>query len=168
MTRAFRPAVLFIAVAVLLAACASAGSSAAPSAAGPPDEPPAVSEPPAIGEPGAGGAELVSPRPGQQNVHPVTIEQLDATSSGTTVSIDAHWTSGVDPCYVLDRAEVAIHENDKTIDLTLFEGTSDPDAICVMMAVAKHTIVSFEVPSTGTWTIRDSQGGTQPVEVVVS
>jgi hypothetical protein len=140
----------------------------APSAAGPPDEAPPVSEPPSFGEPGAGGAELVEPQPGQQNVHPVTIEQLDATASGKTVSVDAHWTSGVDPCYVLDRAEVAINENDKTIDLTLFEGTSDPDAICVMMAVAKHTIVSFEVPATGTWTIRDSQGGVQPVEVVVS
>jgi hypothetical protein len=168
MTHPFRPAGLFIAVAVLLAACASAGSSAAPSAAGPPDELPAVSEPPAIGEPGVGGSELVEPQPGQQNVHPVTIEQLEATASGTTVSVDAHWTSGVDPCYVLDRAEVAFNSDDKTVDLTLFEGTSDPDAICVMMAVAKHTIVSFEVPSTGTWTIRDSQGGAQPVEVVVS
>jgi len=168
MTHAFRPAVLFIAVAVLLAACASSGASVAPSAAGPPDEVPAVSEPPAIGEPGAGGAEPVEPQPGQQNVHPVTIEQLEATASGTTVSVDAQWTSGVDPCYVLDRAEVKINENDQTIDLTLFEGTSDPDAICVMMAVAKHTIVPFEVPSTGTWTIRDSQGGAQPVEVVVS
>ena len=54
------------------------------------------------------------------------------------------------------------------LDVTVIEGTSDPDAICVMMAVSKHTIVSFEVSGPGTWTIRDSQGGAPPVEVVVS
>jgi hypothetical protein len=37
-----------------------------------------------------------------------------------------------------------------------------------MIAVSKHTIFSFDVPSTGTWTIRDSEGNAQPVEVVVS
>ena len=58
--------------------------------------------------------------------------------------------------------------DDPTVDVTVVEGTSDPDAICVMMAVAKHTIVSFEVPGTGTWTIRDSQGGAPPAEVEVS
>ena len=85
----------------------------------------------------------------------------------TTVSVDAHWTSGVDPCYVLDHVEV--HDNgDQTVDVTVIEGTSDPDAICVMMAVAKHTIFSFDVSGPGTWTIRDSQGGAPPVEVVVS
>jgi hypothetical protein len=167
MTHVLRPAFLFIAASLLLTACASAGSSPVPSAAGPPSEPPAVSEPPALGAPEPGGVELVEPQPGQQDVHPVTIEQLDASASGTTVSVDASWTSGVDPCYVLDRVEVAIND-DQTVDVSLFEGTSDPDAICVMMAVSKHTIFSFEVPETGTWTIRDSQGGAQPVEVVVS
>ena len=167
MTHAFRPAVLFIAVALLLAACASGG--AAPSAAAPPSEAPPVAEPPALEEPGVGGAELVEPQPGQQDIHPVTIEQMQATSSGRVVSVDAYWTSGVDPCYVLDHVEVAINDDDQTIDLTVLEGTSDPDAICVMMAVTKHTIVSFEVPATGTWTIRDSQGGgASPIEVVVS
>ena len=160
---------MFLTLAFLLSACASAGSSPGPSDEAPPSEAPAASEPPAIGEPEPGGVELVEPQPGQQNVHPVTIEQMEATSSGRVVSVDAHRTSGVDPCYVLDHVEVAINDNDQTIDLTVFEGTSDPDAICVMMAVAKHTIVSFEVPATGTWTIRDTQGGgASPIEVVVS
>jgi hypothetical protein len=112
--------------------------------------------------------ELVEPQAGQQNVHPVAVERMDATASGTVVSVDAYWTSGVDPCYVLDRVEVRLDNDDRTADVTILEGTSDPDAICVMMAVSKHTIFSFEVPNTGTWVIRDSQGGTQPVEVVVS
>jgi hypothetical protein len=167
MKHVVRPAVMFIVLAVLLSACASAGSSPVPGDEAPPSEAPAASEPPAIGEPEPGGVELVEPQPGQQNVHPVALERMDATASGTVVSVDAYWTSGVDPCYVLDRVEVSIN-GAQTVDVTIHEGTSDPDAICVMMAVAKHTIFSFEVPSTGTWTIRDSQGGAQPVEVVVS
>jgi hypothetical protein len=163
-----RPAVMIIALAVLTSACASAGSSPAPSDEAPPSQAPTASESPGIGEPEPGGVELVEPQAGQQNVHPVAIERMDATASGTVVSVDAYWTSGVDPCYVLDRIEVRSDKEDKTVDVTIFEGTSDPDAICVMMAVSKHTIFSFEVQSTGTWTIRDSQGGTQPVEVVVS
>jgi hypothetical protein len=158
---------MFIAVAVLLSACASAGSSPAPSDEAQPSEAPAAWEPPGIGQPEPGGVELVEPQPGQQNVHPVALERMDATTSGRVVSVDAYWTSGVDPCYVLDRVEVHLND-DQTVDVTIHEGTSDPDAICVMMAVAKHTIFSFEVPDTGTWTIRDSQDGAQPVEVVVS
>jgi len=158
---------MFIASALLISACASAGSSPAPSDEAPPNGAP-DSESPGIVEPQPGGVELVEPEPGQQNVHPVTLERMDGTASGTVVSVDAYWTSGVDPCYVLDRVEAQINEEDKTVDITVQEGTSDPDAICVMMAVAKHTIVSFDVPSTGTWTIRDSEGGAPPVEVVVS
>ena len=159
---------MLIASALLLSACASGGSSAAPDDEAPPSQAPATSEPPAIGEPEPGGVELVEPQPGQQAVHPVAVERMDAPASGRVVSVDAYWTSGVDPCYVLDRVEVQLNEEEQTADVTILEGTSDPDAICVMMAVAKHTIISFEVPSTGTWTIRDAQGSAQPVEVVVS
>jgi len=159
---------MLIASALLLSACASGGSSAAPSDEAPPSEAPAASEPPAIGEPEPGGVERVEPQPGQQDLHPVAIERMDATASGRVVSVDAYWTSGVDPCYVLDRVEVQLSEEEQTADVTVLEGTSDPDAICVMMAVAKHTIISFEVPSTGTWTIRDAQDGAQPVELIVS
>jgi hypothetical protein len=168
MKHVVRPAVMFIALALLLGACASAGSSPAPSDEAPPSDAPAASEPPGIGEPEPGGVELVEPQAGQQNVHPVALERMDATASGRAVSVDAYWTSGVDPCYVLDRVEVQLNEEERTADITIFEGTSDPDAICVMIAVSKHTIIPFEVANTGTWTIRDSQGGTQPVEVVVS
>ena len=88
-----------------------------------PTEPPAASGDPGIGHPEPGGVELVKPEPGQQNVHPVALERLDATASGTTVSIDAYWTSGVDPCYVLDQVQVNIND-DQTVDVTVVEGTS--------------------------------------------
>ena len=166
MKDAFRAALAIVALGLVLAACSSGGASSAPSEP-PASEPPAASGDPGIGNPDLGGVKLVEPQPGQQDVHPVSLERLDATASGTTVSVDAYWTSGVDPCYVLDH--VQIHDNgDQTVDVTVIEGTSDPDAICVMMAVSKHTIFSFEAPGPGTWTIRDSQGGAPPVEVVVS
>ena len=166
MKHAFAPALTIITLALALAACSAGGATAAPSEL-PASEAPVASGDPGIGNPDLGGVELVEPQQGVQDAHPVALERLDATASGTTVSVDAHWTSGVDPCYVLDQ--VQIHDNgDQTVDVTVLEGTSDPDAICVMMAVAKHTIFSFEVSGPGTWTIRDSQGGAPPVEVVVS
>jgi hypothetical protein len=171
MTQLLRPAIVLVVVAVLLTACSSGAASSAPSEQPAPSEAVAPGQPVETGEPGIGqpdgGPELVQPEAGQQNVHPVAIERMEATASGTTVSVDATWTSGVDPCYVLDHIEV--HDTDnRTAEVTLFEGTSDPDAICVMMAVTKHTIFSFDVPETGTWTIRDTQDGTPPIEVAVS
>jgi hypothetical protein len=167
MSHAFRSAFAIVTIGLVLAACSAGGATSAPSEQ-PPGEVPSASGDPGIGVPEPGGVELVEPQPGQQNVHPVSLERLDATASGTAVSVDAYWTSGVDPCYVLDQVQVNINDDDLTVDVTVNEGTSDPNAICVMMAVAKHTIFTFEVPAAGTWTIRDSQGGAPPVEVVVS
>ena len=172
MTQLLRPATALVVVALLLAACSSGAASLAPSEQPAPSASPAEpGQPVDPGEPGLGqpgeGPELVEPQPGQQNVHPVAIERMEATASGSTVSVDATWTSGVGPCYVLDRVEVHIND-DQTVDVTLFEGTSDPDAICVMMAVTKHTVFSFDVPATGTWTIRDTEDGTPPIDVAVS
>jgi hypothetical protein len=166
MKHTFRSALVIVTLGLALAACSAGGASSAPSepAVG---EPPAASGDPGIGQPEPGGVELVEPQPGQQNAHPVPLERMDVTASGRTVSVDAYWTSGVDPCYVLDRIEVDI-TGARTVDVTVVEGTSDPDAICVMMAVAKHTVFSFEVPEAGTWTIRDSQDGAPPVEIEVS
>ena len=108
MKHTFRPALAIVSLALALAACSASGATSPPSEP-PASEPPAASGDPGIGNPDLGGVELVEPQPGQQDVHPVALERLDATASGTTVSVDAHWTSGVDPCYVLDHVEV--HDN---------------------------------------------------------
>lgn len=165
MGRTFGSLIAVIAMALLAAACSAAGATTSPSEQPAPSEAPVEPSEPVIGQPGD-APELVEPQPGQQNVHPVAIERMEATASGTTISVDATWTSGVDPCYVLDHVEARIGD-DQTIDVTVFEGTSDPDAICVMMAVTKHTVFPIDVPSAGTWTIRDTQDGTPPIEVVV-
>lgn len=167
MNHALRSALAIVTLGLVLAACSAGGATSPPSEPAPSEPPAAASGDPGIGVPEPGGVELVEPQPGQQNVHPVPLERMDATASGTAVSVDAYWTSGVDPCYVLDQVQVNVND-DLTVDITVNEGTSDPDAICVMMAVPKHTIFTFEVPEAGTWTIRDSQSGAQPVEVVVS
>jgi hypothetical protein len=181
MTRTLRPIFGMLVVAAVVAACASgptatgspgAGSSSgpgpseAPSAA--PSQAPSGSPDAGNGQPPAPGiveSELVEPQPGQQNVVPIPIEQFDATVDGRTVTLLVRWSSGVAPCSVLDQ--VLVNVGEQTIDVTIREGTSDPDAMCVMMLQAKHTIVSFEVEP-GSYTIRDTEGNAPPVEITVS
>ena len=174
MTVSARALLGFVVVAVLVAACAGAGASAAPvaSPAPPGSAPPSASPEVGSGDPGpvesrggVPGSELVEPQPGQQNVVAVPIDQLEAAVDGRTVILTAYWSSGVAPCSVLDQVLIDVGEG--TIDVTIREGTSDPEAMCIMILQAKHTVVSFEVDP-GTWTIRDSQGQAPPIEVTVS
>lgn len=176
MTRSLRPLFGLLVVAALVAACASGGAataspspSAAPSAvpsAEPSLQPSGSAEAGDGEEPGIGivDSELVEPQPGQQNVMSIPIESFEAGVDGRTVTLVIKWSSGVAPCSVLDQ--VLLDVGDDTIDVTIREGTSDPNAICVMMLQAKHTIVSFEVEP-GTYTIRDTEGGAPPIEIVV-
>ncbi|HEX7347420.1 MAG TPA: hypothetical protein VF253_11565, partial [Candidatus Limnocylindrales bacterium] len=98
-----------VALVVLLAACA--GGAPAPSAApstAPPDAP--VTAPPS--DPGQPvdpsveppiGAKPILPKPGQAiNVHAVPAESIAARVDGTTIHVQAVWTSGVEPCTILD------------------------------------------------------------------
>lgn len=165
MTASVRALLVPVALIVIVAACGSGGAaSPEPTASASPEIGDGV---PGPGEPAPGvpGSELVEPQPGQQNVIEVPIEKLEATADGRTVIMTAYWSSGVAPCYVLDQVLIDIGEG--TIDVTIREGTSDPEAMCIMVLQAKHTVVSFEIDP-GTWTIRDSQGQAPPVEVTVS
>lgn len=155
------PLLLTIALSFGLAACA--GSPAEPSPL--PTEPPPAAEPGVPNEPGLGEDEAVEPQPGQQNTHPVALDALEARVENGVVLITARWTSGVEPCFVLDS--VLVEKGDGTLDVTILEGTSDPDAVCIMLAQAKHTVVAVDGLDAGTYTIRDTQGGAEPVEVVV-
>ena len=49
---------------------------------------------------------LTVPKPGQLDPRPVKIEELTADVIGRHVLVIATWTSGVEPCYVLDRIVV--------------------------------------------------------------
>jgi hypothetical protein len=171
MTASLRPLLGLAVLSVALVACSAGGAATAPPTASPPPSaapsasPDAQNGAPVDPGPGVADSELVEPQPGQQNVLSIPIEKLEATAEGRTVTITAHWSSGVAPCSVLDQ--VLLNVGDETIDVTIREGTSDPDAMCVLMLQSKRTIVSLEVEP-GTYTVRDSEGLAPPVEVTVS
>ncbi len=181
MTRTLRALFGLLVVAALVAACASGGAATAPPAGSetPSAQPSAAPSAPASAapsgsseagngqEPGVGiiDSELVEPQPGQQNVLSIPIEKLEASADGRTATLLIRWSSGVAPCSVLDQ--VLLNVGDGSVDVTIREGTSDPNAMCVMMLQAKHTIVSFELEP-GTYTIRDTEGGAPPIELTVS
>lgn len=161
-----------VAVAMALAACSGGAASATPSATAspPPAEEsasPPAGEPSDAGgvEPGMPDSERVEPQPGQQNVLSIPIERFEASVDGRTATITVHWSSGVAPCSVLDQ--VLVNVSDDTVDVTIREGTSDPNAACVLILQAKHTVISVDLEP-GAYTIRDTEGLAAPVELTVS
>jgi hypothetical protein len=146
---------------VVLTACAG-------KAAAPPDTP--VSAPPTAGpssDPGAPiGAKPVLPKPGQAvNVHPVSAEGLEARVDGDTILVRATWTSGVEPCTILDS--IVVDKGEGTYTVTLREGSSPQEIACI--ALAEQHVTEFEIPgvAAGTWSIVDSGGLAPAVEVTV-
>ncbi len=155
----------------LLAACASGG--AAPSTA--PTQPPAdapVTAPPSDGtgvnpnpDPGIGAKPIV-PKPGQAiDVHPVVADTIAARVDGNKILVTVTWTSGVEPCTILDS--IVATKGDGTYTVTLNEGSNPQEIACI--AIAEQHVTEFEIPdvAAGTWTISDSGGVAPPVEVTV-
>ncbi len=173
-----RFATSLLSMALFLAACSSAAApstqpstppSSAPSA-GPaepsPDAP--VTAPPSDGAgqiPDPGG-KFVVPKPGQLDVHPVAADSLAARVDGSTIIVTATWTSGVEPCNVLDSIEVA--QGSGTYTITLREGHGPEEIVCI--AIAEQHKTEFEIPNVppGTYTIADSGGLAAPIQVTVS
>jgi hypothetical protein len=84
---------------------------------------------------------LVEPRgDGVQRLYPVGWDRHTAEGRRVTV----YWYSGVEPCYVL--AKVGVEEGPQRVVITLYEGTTDPDAICIEIAEAKRTTVRLAEP----------------------
>ena len=163
-----------IAIALVLAACSSgAASSTSPSA--PPSADAPVSAPPSDGtgvgasaDPNFGvGAKPIVPKPGQAiDIHPIAAEQLAARVEGNKIIVKALWTSGVEPCTILDS--IVVNKGDGSYTITLQEGSSPQEIACI--AIAEQHVTEFEIPDVapGTWTIADSGGLAQPIQVTVS
>ena len=139
-------------------------SSACGSAAGPDA---AVSSPPdggGIVSPDPSAA-FVVPRPGQLDVHDIAADRLEATVDGSTITVTATWTSGVEPCSILDTVVVDPGAGDFTI--TLREGRGPEEVACI--AIAQEHQTRFDIPDVapGTYAIRDGTGNAPDVEVVV-
>lgn len=143
--------------AVLVTACAAALPTPTPSPT------PAPLPSPNATPPGPEPS-LTIPRPGQPNRHPVSADRLEAWTEGRHIIVRLTWSSGVEPCYVLDS--VLLGQDGTTLTVTLMEG-GDPNAICVKLLVRKVTQVDLGEFEPGGYTIRAVPGTAPPVEVVV-
>lgn len=112
----------------------------------------------------AGGAQLVVPVPGQLDVHPVAIDRFIAEVADHHVAITAFFTSGVEPCFVLDS--VVVQRGPGSVAITLVEGRGPGNVACRLMAVTKKTAVDLGELASGRYLITDS-GHAPTVEVDV-
>jgi hypothetical protein len=161
----------------LLVACSAAGGEAsAPvvSPAGPPptsspDDPTSDASPTddgvgTIGQPS--GAPFVVPKPGQLDVKPIKAEEITAAVDGRHVVLTIAWTSGVEPCYVLDS--IVVDQGDHSFAITLREGHGPEDVMCIQIAERHQTQVDLGELEPGRYAITDAQGGAAPIGVTVS
>ena len=160
-----------LSLSMLLAACSTA---AAPPASTPPATSPEapISAPPSDGsgvstDPGGlgGAGKLVVLKPGQLDVHDVRADELEARVDGSTIIVTASWTSGVEPCNVLDQ--IVVTPGAGSYAITLREGHGPEDVACIMIAEVHKT--EFAIPNVkpGTYQITDATGGAAPIEVTV-
>ncbi|WP_459800832.1 hypothetical protein [Herbidospora sp. RD11066] len=123
---------------IMAAACGKGEAVDSGSPIGP-DQP---ATPPASAMPSPGPT-LVQPKGG--TVEPRKVPWTRATPAGDGVMIS--WSSGVEPCYTLDRVEVK--ETAAEVTVTLWEGTTDPEAACIQIAIEKETFVKLAEPLAG-------------------
>jgi hypothetical protein len=174
-----------LALTCIVAACTSTGGSGAASPIGsaaspivsavpgslPPDSPvagsPGAAAPGLPGLPGLPSDDaFVTPKPGQLGVHPVRAEEITAAVDGRHVILTIGWTSGVEPCYVLDS--IVVDRGQDSYAITLREGHSQEGVACIEIAMRHRTQVDLGELKPGTYTITDSQGGAPAIEVVIA
>ncbi|ADG86980.1 hypothetical protein [Thermobispora bispora] len=87
--------------------------------------------------------------PAGNTVAPRKVPWTEVTASPDGRTLTVVWWSGVEPCHVLDRVEVA--ESRDKVTITLYEGADrrSPDAACIMLAVRKSTEVRLRAPLGG-------------------
>ena len=116
-----------------------------------------------IGEP---GGRIVVPKPGQLDVKPIAAQTLSANVDGRRVVVSVAYTSGVEPCYVLDS--IVVKTSPSAFEITLREGHGPEDVACIEIAEFKQAIVDLGELAPGTYTISDGAGGAAPISVTVS
>jgi hypothetical protein len=171
--------VLAILVASALAACSSSAASpagrspsGAPASFAPSEDPdtsvgiglPAASDDPALIDP---LGRVVTPQPGQLDVRAIPAQTLSAAVDNRRVTLTIDYTSGVEPCYILDSIVVAVGADGGTFAVTLREGHGPGDVVCIEIAESKRAIVELGELAPGTYTISDAAGGAAPITVTV-
>jgi hypothetical protein len=156
-------------MAIALGACAAGAPTPGPSEVIDPNPNAPVGGEPSVGGggqpvPGADG-ELTVPQPGQLDVHPVTAGSLEAAVDGRRVTIKVSWSSGIEPCYVLDS--IRVDEGERAFSITVMEGHAPGENVCIDIAKFKFALVDLGELAPGTYTISDGTGGASPIEVIV-
>lgn len=165
-TRRLVPGLL---LSLFLVACAGGGTSGSESVdpiLGDPNVPVGtepIGDPPGPAGPAVG--ELTVPQPGQLDVHPVPAQRLEAEVNGSSVTVRVTWTSGVEPCYVLDS--VPVERDGTVITVTVREGHGPGDNICIEIAQTKQALVELGELEPGSYAIVDGMGGVAPIQVTV-
>jgi hypothetical protein len=149
-------------------ATGSPATSAPPTGAEPldPGTPSGTNVAPAVELPPPGSGELVVPKPGQLDVHAIPADLLEAEVDGRSVTLRITFTSGVEPCYVLDS--IVVTRGEHAFAVTLRQGHAPGDLICIDLAVTRYALVDLGDLEPGTYAITDAVGGATPVEVIVS
>jgi hypothetical protein len=116
-------------------------------------------------DPAAGQPKLVRPQPGRANPHPVVAIAVQASVDGRHVLVKLTWYGGVEPCSVLDS--VRVERSGTDIALSPVEGSSDPNAVCIEIALLKATIVDLGELEPGTYRILSPGSDAPPVEITI-
>jgi hypothetical protein len=164
---------------LVVAGIAACGSAAAPPAAVSPPaslapsldpngsvgiDLPAPTEDPALIDP---LVRIVVPKPGQLDVRPVPAQTLSAVAAGRHVTLTIDYTSGVEPCNILDSIVVAVGADAKTFAITLREGHGPQHVMCIEIAESRRAIVDLGDLAPGTYAISDTTGGAAPISVTL-
>jgi ABC-type transport system substrate-binding protein len=179
---ALRALLALLAVSLLISACAGAAAPSAPPSEAPPSASPggsgAGSDPgtssgePIPGDPGdpgvpdPGQAQLVVPQPGQNNVRPVKVQDMEVRIAGRHAVLNARWWSGVEPCNILDS--VAWKRDGTTITISVREGSGDGDLICIDIAVYKAAAIDLGELEPGDYTVIAGDGDAAPITFTIS
>ncbi|MGH2818337.1 MAG: hypothetical protein ACRDJS_07765 [Actinomycetota bacterium] len=83
---------------------------------------------------------LVAPRSGMADVHPIRWQSIRKVNRRTLL---VRFTSGVEPCYVLDHVDVEY--GNRHVAITLFEGhdPEEEDVACIEIAELKQVRVEL-------------------------
>ena len=134
-----------------------------------PNEPVGTDLPPTTGDPGLpfpGAGRVVVPRPGQIDVHPLPAQAFSAAVDGRHLVVTIHFTSGVEPCSILDT--IVVQRGQGSFTMTLRQGHGPGDAVCIEIAEFKSAVVDLGDLQPGTYDIVDGAGGAAPISVTIA
>jgi hypothetical protein len=169
---ALRALASFLLIAMTAGACTSGGaamSSPAPASGLPSAVSPSGGQVEPTGSPDGSpepGGELVVPKPGQLDVHPISSDSFAAAVDGRHVLLTITYTSGVEPCSILDT--IIVERGEGSFAITLREGHGPGNQVCIMIAKVMQAQVDLGELDPGTYTISDTTQGAAPIQVVVN